>query len=246
MGSLLLAIKMEELTITLKQVVSTFYQLYRRRKLVLFENDDETKQILKHTSIAFDQSATLPYAQKIQLISEKDTPLNPFGPLWKEWHAVIVEVESKILRALGFTVYWIPDNHPHKFILYFLRVLEVDNNKQLAQSAWNYCNDSCRLNLCMRFEAHIVACATIRLAAHEQRVSLPDSCPPNKPKCSWWEVFCGPGHEASLDVISKELLEMTISGGDSDVVMASVAFVKSLVSNGSFNDPGSFSWETIQ
>lgn len=249
MGSFLLAIKMEELNISLKQVIVTFLQIYRRRKYMLLEDDEKANLMMKHSSVAYEQTATLPYAQKVKLISESDPSitLNPFGPLWKEWHGVVVEMESKILRALGFTVYWIPDKHPHKFILYVLRVLEVDSNKLLAQSAWNYCNDSCRLDLCLRFDAHITACATIRLAASEQGVALPDSCLPNQPIKRWWEVLCGPGHETKLDLISDELVALKNSSGtELDVEMASFAFVKSLVVNESFNDPQSFSWESIK
>ncbi|GAX22986.1 hypothetical protein FisN_15Hh118 [Fistulifera solaris] len=245
MGSFLLAVKIEELTISLKQVIATFLRLYRKRKMILLEDDEVVQWIMKQPSIAYDSSAALPFAQKDSLIRENDNTsasINPFGPLWKEWQEVVIETENKILRALGFTVYWIPDHHPHKFILYVLRVLEVDSHKGLAQLAWNYCNDSCRLDLCVRFEAHLMACAAICLAASEQGVVLPDSSLPTTIK--WWEVLCGPGHEAELDVIQKELL--ALKDKESDVVMASVAFVKSLVKNESFNDPQSFSWESIK
>ncbi|GAX23398.1 hypothetical protein FisN_15Lh118 [Fistulifera solaris] len=245
MGSFLLAVKIEELTISLKQVIATFIHIYRQRKTILWDDDKVVQWIMKQPSIAYDSSAALPYAQKDTMIRENDshsTSINPFGPLWKEWHEVVIETENKILRALGFTIYWIPDRHPHKFILYVLRVLEVDSNKGLAQSAWNFCNDSCRLDLCVRFEAHLVACAAIRLAASEQGVMLPDSSLPTAMK--WWEVLCGPGHETELDVIQKELL--ALKDKESDVVMASVAFVKSLVKNESFNGPQSFSWESIK
>jgi hypothetical protein len=248
MGSFLLAVKIEELTISLKQVIATFLRIYRKRKIILLEDDEAVQWIMKQPSVAYEPSAALPYAQKDTRIRENDisSSINPLGPLWKEWHGVVIETENKILRALGFTVYWIPDHHPHKFILYVLRVLEVDPNKALAQFAWNHCNDSCRLDLCVRFDAHLIACAAIRLAASEQGFGLPDSSLSSQPTRTWWEVLCGPGHEAAFDVIQEELLALKDSDKVSDVAMASVAFVKSLVDNESFNDPQSFSWESIR
>lgn len=49
-----------------------------------------------------------------------------------------------------------------------LQVLQCE--KDMAQKAWNYLNDSLRLDCCVRFKAELVACAAIYMAARDLRV----------------------------------------------------------------------------
>ena len=60
-----------------------------------------------------------------------------------EWKDELQMSERYILQQLGFTFYNVMD-HPHKFILYYVKVLgqdDDDNDGQLAQKAWSYLND---------------------------------------------------------------------------------------------------------
>lgn len=80
---------------------------------------------------------------------------------------VLFDVERVILKELGFSFYNIMD-HPHKFILYYIKIL--DDKGELAQRAWNYINDSLRLDCCVRYRAELVACAAIYMAARDLQV----------------------------------------------------------------------------
>lgn len=240
MASTLLACKTEEVAVPLRHVVLAFAHLYRRRRLVLLEVE-EAQMVFQNLEVVDDGETT----SKMQTLSEKletlqkipSMSLSPMGPLWKEWHTAVVQAEAKILRQLGFTLHWIPDQHPHKFLFYFLRILQVDDDKDFAQCAWNYCNDSCRVDLCVRFRSSLVACAAIHLASLDKQKMLPGTR--EKP---WWEVFCGPGQDRDLSCISNAIIGLSDTQ-NIEILTASHGFVKSLMPKGSFNDPASFVWE---
>ena len=55
--------------------------------------------------------------------------------------------------------------HPHAFVLNYLRMFSFASDTEFVQSAWAYANDSLRTNLCIRFKASQVACACVHLAS---------------------------------------------------------------------------------
>lgn len=93
----------------------------------------------------------------------------------------MLRVELHVLKELGFGFYNIMD-HPHKFILYYLRVLELDIEGDVSQRAWNYVNDSLRTDLSLRFRSEVIACAAIYMASRSLEIKLPDNPP-------WWVLF---------------------------------------------------------
>ncbi|CAM9491429.1 unnamed protein product [Hapterophycus canaliculatus] len=93
----------------------------------------------------------------------------------------MLRVELHVLKELGFGFYNIMD-HPHKFILYYLRVLELDIEGDVSQRAWNYINDSLRTDLSLRFRSEVIACAAIYMASRSLGIKLPDNPP-------WWVLF---------------------------------------------------------
>eukprot|EP00934_Nitzschia_sp_Nitz4_P001730 Nitzschia sp. Nitz4//scaffold2_size372955//63787//65101//NITZ4_000373-RA/size372955-snap-gene-0.65-mRNA-1//-1//CDS//3329546626//1730//frame0 len=257
MSSVLLATKVEEEPQTLKAIIHAFSLLYRKR-LVVISVPPEKELLLQQpnsdsTLDAWDWSH--PYLQHTQVakewtIPEKERRLRQIplpmklGPVYKEWHQQACEVEAKILRQLGFTLHWIPDSHPHRFILYFCQALGL-TEVSLTQRAWNYCNDSCRLDLCVRYSSEIIAATTIFLAARDFQLELPMAPQP------WWETFVGKAKTDDIASVANTILGFcNLDSSDQhetkmDSYAASRGFIPSLVrkeGNGSFNDPDSFLW----
>jgi len=92
------------------------------------------------------------------------------GRLYSQWKVEVVNMERLILKELGFCLYRVAD-HPHKYLLYFVRLLGGSN--ELAQVAWNYLNDSLRLDLCVRHAAKVLAATAIYMAARKIGHPLP-------------------------------------------------------------------------
>lgn len=122
------------------------------------------------------------FQRRQQKNDDKVAELVPFdlnGGLYSVWREELIATERRVLIRLGFGMYNIMD-YPHKYILYFVKVL--DGSQELAQSAWNYLNDTLRIDICTRYSAESIACAAIYLASRVVQEPLPSSPP-------WWELF---------------------------------------------------------
>lgn len=161
MASTLLATKLEEEPHAIKPIIHAYSHLYRKRILILLASSTtENEKIQQHSSCVCLSNATLlSLDEKERRLSQIPLP-SRMGPVYEAWHDQISKMEAILLRQLGFTLHWISDAHPHKFILYFFGVLELTKNTELAQRAWDYCNDSCRLNLCVMYSGEVIVRAT--------------------------------------------------------------------------------------
>ncbi|RYG57085.1 hypothetical protein EON66_01265 [archaeon] len=116
--------------------------------------------------------------------------------MYRQWKLELIDNERLILKELGFCMYSVAQ-HPHKYLLNYVAALQ--GSAELAQSAWNYCNDSLRLNLCVRYPAQCIATAAIFLAS----LSLQEPLPSN---VAWYEVFST--SKADMEDIAEEILSL--------------------------------------
>lgn len=91
--------------------------------------------------------------------------------------------EKKILKNLGFDLL---SSYPHKILVNYyhaiVRALDPDHNvwrerenNRVIQRAWNYCNDSLRTDIFLRFTKETVACACIEMACEDCDMQFPKS-----------------------------------------------------------------------
>jgi transcription initiation factor TFIIIB Brf1 subunit/transcription initiation factor TFIIB len=91
----------------------------------------------------------------------------------------IFKAEMTLLKELGFCVHV---KNPHKFIVVYLRWLEMNENTKLLQMAWNCVNDSLSTDLFVRYSSETIACAAIFYSARMCEVPLPSDP-------YWYEVL---------------------------------------------------------
>ncbi|KAL7475716.1 hypothetical protein ACHAW6_005193 [Cyclotella cf. meneghiniana] len=236
MACLLLGGKIEEDPRPIRSIVLTFHHIYRRRRLRIHDAVGE-RGVSYGAPHAEAENVMCTDEEKENLLRHVP-PMSHAGAIYAEWKNAIEETESFILRLLGFTLFWIPESHPHRFILYFVRVLEIEESL-VAQEAWNYCNDSCHLDICVRYDPEVIACAAILMACTNHNISIPLTPRP------WWEIFIGPNRGEDLSVVCNAILAV----GDVtrvDVSRAKYAFVPSLLEDMAFNDPESYLWSVVK
>lgn len=95
----------------------------------------------------------------------------------------LITAERVMLKTLGFNLL---SSYPHMILVNYymaiVRKLDKDenvwrhgDNKRLLQRAWNYCNDSLRLDVFIRYSKEVIACACIQMASEDCHMSFPMS-----------------------------------------------------------------------
>jgi hypothetical protein len=131
-ASTLLAIKIEEEPYAMKEIIHVFAHLYRKR--IMLATTETPDQVKNHPfGASLPAANTMSLEEKHQRMGKVPLP-SKLGPVYKEWHGRISKMEAIVLRQLGFTLYWIPDSHPHKFIPCIYDALEMTDVKVRRKS----------------------------------------------------------------------------------------------------------------
>lgn len=105
----------------------------------------------------------------------------------------LITTERRLLKTLGFNLL---SSCPHKIIVNYYHAMvrkldpennvwKEDDNRALIQVAWNYCNDSLRLDVFLRYSKEAVACACIQLACEDLDMLFPRSTSGQE----WFRLF---------------------------------------------------------
>ena len=96
----------------------------------------------------------------------------------------LVNAERRLIKTLGSKC--LLSIHPHKIIVNYhhamVNAIDPERNvwddrvnQEIRQRAWNYCNDSLRLDVFIKFAKEAVACACIQMACEDIQMLFPTS-----------------------------------------------------------------------
>lgn len=117
----------------------------------------------------------------------------------------IFDAERYILKELGFATDALSKTPVHKYLYFFLKSLLKGSTKALAQSAWNFANDSYRTVCIVQFPPNVIACACIYLATRVLEYPMPIE-PASGEQLPWWKIV-GVSWE-DLSYVAASILEL--------------------------------------
>lgn len=105
----------------------------------------------------------------------------------------LIKAERRLLKNLGFNLL---SNYPHKILINYYHgivhyldpehnIWKERKNRNLLQTAWNYCNDSLRTEAFIKYTQEAIACACIEMACEDEQMLFPMSTDGRK----WYKIF---------------------------------------------------------
>ena len=120
----------------------------------------------------------------------------------------IMALERVLLQTIKFDL---QIDHPHDFIVSFVKSLNVAENDQkvqnMVQVAWNLANDSLCTSVCLQWESEIVAIAVIYLALKLNRVGIKNWHNRQSKHKKWWDQFVEDLDTADVEEICHQILD---------------------------------------
>lgn len=221
-ASTVLGAKVEDVTLSMREVFVAFNHVYRRRFLYFGGGQEE----LHPPAISWSKAINLVHGEKVKLLKTIE-PLSQSGPVWKEWKEAFMSAESSILRELGFTLHWIPKSHSHRYLSSFINDLGLPD--EYHDIAWKYCNDSYLLDLCVRYPASWIAMSSIALAT--------------RTRSTRWSPLIPGLNDEILAEICNSILGLSNDGA---AHAATLGYLPSLRSDSSFTDPTEYLWYCLE
>mmetsp|Transcript_17851 Transcript_17851/g.30000 ORF Transcript_17851/g.30000 Transcript_17851/m.30000 type:complete len:378 (-) Transcript_17851:523-1656(-) len=117
----------------------------------------------------------------------------------------ILVAERRVLHALEFIF---NVEHPYKHVLLIVKK-NADNNKEIAQVAWNFINDSLRTKLSLQYDANTIAVSAVHLASKFLKANLGQT----EGSSNWYSVYNV--QQSQLEDISNQILDLYQQNGPS-------------------------------
>lgn len=163
--------------------------------------------------------------------SELANPITETSKDFFTFKEKVFDYEMELLRVVAFNL---QVEHPYKYLL--SAVKSVGGSKHLAETAWNFINDSLKTPLCLQYKPQLIGAAILDLTAKALKVKLPG--PPEKAR--WW--FEEPPYNArseQIDDVCDQVLSLYETSKEKekervekplDVRMSGEGFAQKLVS----------------
>jgi transcription initiation factor TFIIIB Brf1 subunit/transcription initiation factor TFIIB len=168
-------IKLKLPQLSIATAIFFFHKFYSRRSMKEYERHLVATTCLFLAGKVEETPKKLRDVIAVTYEIQHKEPLKPQSPESLELKDKVLQLERILLQTIAFDL---TVEHPYKYILNFVK--KINGNRNLAQTAWNFVNDSLRTTLCLHYKPQLIATAAIYLASKMMAYELPNP---------WWELL---------------------------------------------------------